>query len=167
MARKKTGVMGSMRNRVWAGVVSALTATGGSIVAYYWNELTGESPQAPATEAAKKAIAVLGTLTSHTKQKVSTCDLLGADVTETDNRISVVSVRLGTPGAILGLVEGDVIESVDHHRIDSPEILEASLARGRPFFGTVVRVKRGESTLFGEVYPSRDGLLVVQRPLAQ
>lgn len=164
MAKKK-GWFDSISNKLIAVALSALTGFGATMLSEFWSGAPkGNAPgKAEPTSVPER---VIGTLMSFQKAPALMCNLLGTEIREENDRIAIVAVPPGTPGAMLGLTPGDVIVSVDQQEIHTPASLEAALARSRFFFGNAVIVRRGAATLQGEVQPNPEKGLVVRRPLA-
>jgi membrane-associated protease RseP (regulator of RpoE activity) len=172
MSRKKAGVVGSFRKTLWATWASLVATVGGSLTAYFWGDIAKLLP-GTAADGAKNSSApfvaqVVGSLVS-LKKSANTVksEMLGCDVSEENDRIVVAEIEPGSPAALLGIIPGDIIVSIDQRPITSFEILNGSLARSRQFFSTVILVRRGDAILQGDVVRTNDEKLVVRRPLAQ
>lgn len=166
MARKKLGLFGSLRNRVFAGIASLLATAGTSLTAYYWNSLVGHQPgESHQTSGDGPGGAPLPALAIQKKPAATKIGLLGCQATESEKRVRITEVPPGSTAALLGLVPGDIVEEVDNHRIESAEALAVRLAQSRPFLRTTIEVRRGATPLRGEVTLASDTALTVHRPL--
>jgi S1-C subfamily serine protease len=173
MAARKTGLLGSLRNKIFALLTSVL-ATGGATSAFmYWERIVEMMPQGQAKNVAEKGTGLIKELVSASQKTEPTpkeepsesVELLGCRVVESESRVRVAEVPPGSTAALLGLVPGDIIEEVDSHRITSAEALTVRLARSGRLLASSIEVRRGNASLHGEVTLASDTSLRIRHAL--
>ncbi|CAN5120521.1 hypothetical protein BH11PLA2_BH11PLA2_16930 [soil metagenome] len=173
MAKRKSskpGIVGTAWKKVTALIASILATAGTSGTVYFWDEITGklhatkdgtthpvaESVVEKLKEKAKEVIVDDGTLVPS----------LNCRTTDDGVTVRILSISPVSAAGRLGLAVGDVIESLDGKAINSPQELEIRIKDMSRFFGTILRIRRGETTLKGELIMTQENTLKVRRTVS-
>jgi hypothetical protein len=177
MAETKETLVGSVKAKVWAGVMSGIAAVAGSSTIYFWNTLTGQNAQ-KTEPAEKQRFSFKGKQFPQPQvqsamfrpgrsrdQQGEYSPLLGCRVDEGVAGLRVIDVPPGSQAAQFGCLPGDVIESINKRPVQSAlEIGMAAGGAGRLPASEMI-VRRGEARLEADFRVRSDDTISVRTPL--